>query len=57
MADGVDEVGTVQRVEVERLHAFVDEVHDLLGRDSNGNQMARGDVVIKALEAKKRRAA
>ena len=39
MADGIDEIGAVQRVEVELADALVDEVHDLLGGHGGRHQM------------------
>ena len=51
MADGVDEVGAVQRVEVELGDAPVDQAHDLLGGDRGGHEVARLLVVIQAFES------
>ncbi len=51
MADRIDEIGAVQRVEVELLDALIDEVHDLLGRDGGGDQMRRRRVVLEPFEA------
>ena len=51
MADGVNEIGAVQRVEVEFLDALIDEVHDLLRRDGRGDKMRGRVVVLKSLEA------
>ena len=51
MADGVDEVGAVERVEVELAHAVVDQVHDLLGGDRGRHQACRLGIVVEPLEA------
>ncbi len=40
MADGEDEVGAVHHVEVQFLHAVVDEVDHLLGADGRGDEAA-----------------
>ncbi len=51
MADGVDEIGAVHRVEMEIGDAAVDQIDHLLGGDRGGDQLARGGVVIEAVEA------
>jgi hypothetical protein len=33
MADGIDEIGTIQRVEVERGNSLIDKIQDLLGSE------------------------
>ena len=51
MADGVDQVGAVQRVEVELADALIDQVHDLLGGDRGGHQMGGLRVGLEPVEA------
>ena len=51
MADRVDEIGAVHGVEVELVHAAVDEVDHLLGGDGGGDELAGLDVVVEPLEA------
>ncbi len=51
VADGVHEIGAVERVEMELLHAFINEVHGLLGGDGGGDEMAGRRIVFKAVEA------
>ena len=51
MADGVDEIGAVERVEVELADALVDQLHDLLGGDRRRNQLRGLRVVVEAVEA------
>ncbi len=50
MANGVDEIGPVQRVEVERLYPFIDEIHHLFRGDGSRDQMCGRRVVVKAFE-------
>ena len=50
MADGVDEVGAVQRVEVELGDAAVDEAHDLVGANRGGDEIAGLLVVLQPFE-------
>ena len=50
MADGIDEVGAVQRVEVKLGDALIDQAEHLLGGDGGGHQIARLLIVIEALE-------
>ena len=51
MADGIDEVGAVQRVEMKLGDALIDEAEDLLCGDGRRDEMLRVLVVLKALEA------
>ena len=51
MADRVDQVGAVHRVEVEVAHAAIDQVEHLLGGDRGGDQLARRHVVVEPGEA------
>ena len=57
VADGVDEVGAVHRVEMEVPHAAVEQVDDLLGRHRGGDQPAGRGVVVEPLEAVRQPAA
>src|SRR5262245_54520818 len=50
MADGVDEVGAVQGVEVELANALVYEIHHLLGSDCGRNQMGGRRIVVESVE-------
>src|SRR5581483_1237525 len=50
MADRVDEVGAVHRVEMEIGDAAVDQIEHLLGRNRRGDQLARRRIVIEAVE-------
>ncbi len=51
MADGVDQIGPVQRVEVELPDALIDQVHDLLGGHGGSHQMGGLRVVVEPVEA------
>ena len=51
MANRVNEVGAIHRVEMEMGDASVDQVDHLLGGDRGGDQLARGRIVIEAVEA------
>ncbi len=51
VADGVDEIGAVQRVEVELADALIDQVHHLLGCHGGGDEMGRLRIVVEAVEA------
>src|SRR6185312_4055240 len=51
VADGVHKVSAVEGVEMELLHAFINEVHGLLGGHGRGNEMAGRRIVFKAVEA------
>ena len=51
MADGVDEIGAVQRVEMELPDALIDEVQHLLGGDGSRHQMGGRRIVVQAVEA------
>ena len=51
MADGIDEVGAVQRVEVKLGDALIDEAEHLLGGDGGSHQMARLLIVVEAFES------
>src|SRR5512139_264678 len=51
MADCEHEVGPVHRVEMERGNAAVHEVDHLLGGNRSCDQLARGGIVVEAVEA------
>src|SRR6478609_3547111 len=51
MADGIDEVGLVHRVEMQVADASVDQVQHLLGADGGRYQPARRGIVFQPLEA------
>src|SRR4051812_13542858 len=51
MADGIDEVGAVQRVEVKLGNTLIDQPEHLLGGNGGSDQMARLLVVVQAFEA------
>ena len=51
MADRIDEIGAVHRVEMDVGHAPVDEVDDLLGADGGGDEAARRHIVVEPGEA------
>src|SRR3712207_5683880 len=51
MADGIDQVGTVHGVEVELVHATVDEVNYLLGGHGGGHELAGFHIVVETVEA------
>lgn len=51
MTDRINQIGPVQRVEVERPYAFIDELHGLLGGNRCRHQMRRLHVVLDAFEA------
>src|SRR5262249_41026919 len=51
MADGIDEVGAIQRVEVELGDALIDEAAHLLSGNGGRNEIARLLVVVEALES------
>src|ERR1700674_773396 len=48
VADGVGEIGAVQRVKVEFANAAIEELQHLLGRDGGGDQPSRRRVVVEA---------
>ncbi len=50
MADREHEIGAVHGVEVQLLHAMVDEVDHLFGADGSRDQPARRGVVLEPLE-------
>src|ERR1700722_5561311 len=50
VADREHQIGAVHGVEVQLLHAMVDEVDHLLGADSRRDESARRWIVLKALE-------
>src|SRR5215468_2522942 len=51
MADGVDEIGAVQRIEMKLGDAAIDQAHHLLGGDCCGNEVSRLLIVLEALES------
>src|SRR5215212_353133 len=51
VADRVDEIRAIHRVEVEFVYAGVDEVDDLLGRDRGSDEPSRVDVLVEPVEA------
>ena len=51
MADGIDEVGAVQRVEMELADALIDEVHHLLGRHRGGDEVRGLRIGLEPVEA------
>ena len=51
MADRVNQIGPVQRVEVKGLHPLVHEIDHLLGGDRGGHEMARRRIIVEALES------
>ena len=51
MADRIDQVGLVHRVEMQVGDAAIDQVEHLLGADGGGDQPARRRVVLQPLEA------
>src|SRR5258705_13681268 len=51
MADGIDEIGTVQRIEMELPYSFIDEVHDLLRGHGRGDQMSCSRIAVETIEA------
>ena len=51
VADGVDEVGAVQRVEVELADALIEQVHHLLGRHDGRHEVRGLRIVVEAVEA------
>lgn len=51
MADGIDEIGLVHRVEMQVGGAAVDQVEHLLGADGGRNEPAGRDIVLQPLEA------
>src|SRR5262245_26852503 len=50
MADRVDEVGPVHRVEVELGHPAIDQIEHLLGRDRGSDQLSGGGILVEAVE-------
>src|SRR5262249_50063929 len=51
MADGVDEISAVQRIEMKLRDAAIDQTHHLLGGDRCGNEVSRLLIVLEALES------
>src|SRR5579872_6834534 len=51
VADRVDEVGPIHRVEVEVSHAVVDEVEHLFGGYRGSDELARRGIIFQAIEA------
>src|SRR6478752_7525311 len=51
VADREHEIGAVHCVEVEIGDAVIDEVQHLLGGDRGGDELARGRIVVEAVEA------
>ena len=51
MADRVDKVGAVHRVEMEIGDAAVEKIEHLLGGHGRGDQLARGRIVVQSGEA------
>jgi len=50
VADRVDEIGPVHRVEVELVHTAIEQVHHLLGGDRCRDQAARRWIVVEPVE-------
>ncbi len=50
MADGIDEVGLVHRVEMQVGGAAIDQVEHLFGADGGRDEAARRDVVLQPLK-------
>src|SRR5277367_6287084 len=51
VADRVNQVGAVHRVEVEISYTVVNQIEHLLGGDRGGDQLAGRRIVIEAIEA------
>ena len=51
VADRIDEIGAVHRVEMEMLDASVNEVEDLFGGDGRGDEPPGRRIVIEPFEA------
>jgi hypothetical protein len=50
VTERVGQVGPVERVEVEVIHARFRELAHLVGRDGDGDELARLDVVLEPVE-------
>ena len=51
MADGIDKIGAVQRIEMKFRDAMFRQIQDLFGGDGCGGKPARLLIVFQALEA------
>src|SRR5580692_2649474 len=51
VADRVNEIGAVHRVEMKIGDAVIDQIEHLLGGDGGGDQLAGGGIVVEAVEA------